>query len=163
MKTRAFLPVFAVVVAAQTARAEEPAALSLSVGVFDAGGDFSALLGGLQYRSGLDLWIFRPHVGALATTEGGIYGYGGLLADVDITSRLVVTLSAAVGYYFRGDGMDLGDRIEFRSGGEVAWRFDDGSRLGIGGYHLSNAGLGNHNPGEESVVAAYTVPLGRLF
>ena len=51
--------------------------------------------------------------------------------------------------YGEGDGKDLGHAIEFRSGIEVAYRFDDYSRLGLSFTHISNAGLDERNPGVE--------------
>jgi hypothetical protein len=33
------------------------------------------------------------------------------------------------------------------------------SRLGLAFHHMSNAGLTRYNPGEESLVLIYTIPL----
>jgi hypothetical protein len=49
--------------------------------------------------------------------------------------------------------------VEFRSGAELAYRFADQSRLGIAIHHTSNAGLTKQNPGEQSAVLMYSVPL----
>jgi len=45
---------------------------------------------------------------------------------------------------------------------EFAFRFDDRSRLGLSISHYSNAGLGDSNPGTESLMANYSIPLGNF-
>ena len=50
-----------------------------------------------------------------------------------------------------GDGKDLGGTVEFRSGFEISYRFDSGSRFGVYFYHLSNARIYDDNPGSNSV------------
>jgi hypothetical protein len=71
----------------------------------------------------------------------------------------VITPSFAVGGY-GGHGYRLGDHVEFRSGGDFAWRFDDASRVAVGIYHISNGGLTQRNPGSESLLLEYFYPLG---
>ena len=39
----------------------------------------------------------------------------------------------------QGDGLDLGYGLEFRSQLEIAYRFDNRSRLGVAVSHMSNA------------------------
>jgi lipid A 3-O-deacylase len=53
--------------------------------------------------------------------------------------------------------------IEFRSGFELAYRFDDHSRLGVAVHHLSNASIGADNPGTETALIYYSIPLNSLF
>ena len=96
----------------------------------------------------------------MATSDGGAYGYGGISFDLFFGRRIVLTPSFAAGYYHEGNGRDLGHEVEFRSGVELAYRFDDRTRLGVLFYHLSNAGLGDHNPGTEVLSLSYSIPLG---
>ena len=49
---------------------------------------------------------------------------------------------------------------EFRSSFEIAWRFGNGWRIGLEGYHLSNADLAAHNPGNGSLLLALIIPVG---
>ncbi|NKB19827.1 MAG: hypothetical protein GKS01_04700 [Alphaproteobacteria bacterium] len=70
-----------------------------------------------------------------------------------------MTPSFAVGAYDDSKGKDLGHTIEFRSGVELAWRFDNQMRLGLTLYHLSNAGIGDRNPGTEVLSLGLSVPL----
>ena len=60
----------------------------------------------------------------------------------------------------RGDGRDLGHELEFRSSIELSYRFDDRTRLGLSFYHLSNANIGDFNPGTEVLSIVYSIPLG---
>ena len=75
----------------------------------------------------------------------------------------MLTPNFAVGVYGNGDGKDLGYAVEFRSGVELAYRFDNYARLGLSFTHISNAGLDERNPGVESLVVMYSIPFGSLF
>ncbi len=95
----------------------------------------------------------------MATTDAAIFGYGGFLTDFYFGRRIVVTPSVAVGLYEDGDGRDLGYIIEFRSGPEIGWRFDNRSRLSTMAYHISNADISDNNPGTEVFSIGYSFPL----
>jgi hypothetical protein len=149
------------VVVAAPAWADDPSFLTLGAGSFDFLENNRAAQIELQYRSDLKLWVFQPMVGVSATTDSTAYVYAGISLDLFFGSRLVVRPSFAPGLYHQGDGKDLGHTVEFRSSLEVAYRFDDRSRLGLELYHRSNAGLGDHNPGEESLMLTYSIPLSK--
>jgi lipid A 3-O-deacylase len=106
---------------------------------------------------------FRPLVGVMMTAKGSGYLYGGLNFDLLFGDHCLIAPGFAAGYYWRGDGKDLGFPLEFRSGVELAWQFSDGRRLGIHFYHLSNASLAKRNPGEESLVLYYDIPITKGF
>ena len=93
------------------------------------------------------------------TSDGAFYGYGGFGIDINFSPNLVLTPNVAGGYFAHGSGINLGSWWEFRSGAEFAWRFEDMSRLGVAVYHTSNAGLTKRNPGAQSVLLLYSVPL----
>lgn len=145
--------------AAAPVRADEPSFLTFGGGAFDIGVDDTAAQFELQYRPGLKLWIFNPMVGVNATTDGALYGYAGISLDLFFGNRIVLRPSFAPGLFYEGNGKDLGHVLEFRSAAEIAWRFDDRSRLGVEISHRSNAGLGDRNPGEESLMLFYHLPL----
>ncbi|WP_157879134.1 acyloxyacyl hydrolase [Pararhodospirillum photometricum] len=67
--------------------------------------------------------------------------------------------NTALGYYQRGGGRDLGYPLEFRSGLEIGWRFDGGMRAGVAMHHLSNANIGDRNPGVEELSLNLSIPL----
>jgi lipid A 3-O-deacylase len=145
------------------AHADDPSFLTLGAGayaVFDD--DDRAAQFEVQYRPDLKLWIFNPMVGANASTDGTFYAYAGISLDLFLGKRFVARPSFAPGLYHEGGGKDLGNILEFRSAIELAYRFDDRSRLGVELSHRSNAGIGGDNPGEESLMLFYHLPLGRL-
>ncbi|MEQ8398479.1 acyloxyacyl hydrolase [Thalassobaculum sp.] len=155
----------ALFVATAPAVAEEPAFLSIGAGYYDLFDDQSAGEARLEYRfsEAQKLFFFTPFVGVTATTDAATYGYAGVGIDIFFGKRWVATPNFAVGLYGNGDGKDLGHAVEFRSGLEVAYRFDNYSRLGLSFTHISNAGLGERNPGVESLVVVYSMPFDALF
>lgn len=138
---------------------EDPAFLTFGAGVFDFHRSTKAAEFAVSYRSNQRWWIFKPHAGILGTSKGGVYGWWGLLVDVYLGQNWVVTPSTSIGAYGRGSGKDLGSALEFRSGLELAYRFENKSRVGFGVYHLSNASTGRKNPGEESLLVYYAMPI----
>ena len=157
-KTVSLFVALALVAAAHTARAEEPAFFAASAGGFDVNDDETSGEFRLEYRSDYRLWHIGPMIGLMANTDGGVYGYGGLFIDIFFGKNFVVMPNAAVGGWRRGDSKDLGSILEFRTGVEVAYRFEDKSRLGIAFQHISNAGIDDQNPGTESLVLTYAIP-----
>ena len=55
---------------------------------------------------------------------------------------------------------ELGSHIEFKTGAEIDLVFANGIRIGPVFDHVSNAGIGKHNPGEENLLLMVSVPLG---
>ena len=99
----------------------------------------------------------------MGNSDGGFYGDGGILLDLFFGRRFVLTPSFAIGAYDRGSGKDLGHSVEFRSQIELAYRFDDRSRLALSLNHLSNASLDEVNPGTESLMLTYAFPFAVLL
>ena len=112
-----------------------------------------------EYHFGDVLWFVSPFVGVMATSNAAFYGYGGFGIDINFGPNVVLTPNVAGGFFSRGSGTNLGSWWEFRTGAELAWRFDNMSRLGIAFTHMSNAGLTKRNPGAQSVLLMYSVPL----
>lgn len=139
-------------------RAEEPDFFVFSTGVYDANDDQTAAEFRVEYRSDLRFWKLMPFVGLAGTNDAAIYGYAGLGLDIYLTNRVVIQPNAAFVGYHKGDGKNLGGEFQFRTGGELAWRFGDWSRLAIGFHHISNAGIYDDNPGTELIVLTYSVP-----
>ena len=143
----------------------DPPSIGTGAGVFDinpdpkkTGAARRAQLQG-EYRFGDVLWIFSPFVGLMGTSAGAFYGYAGFGFDINFGANWVVTPTFAGGYWYRGEGLNLGSWWEFRSGAEFDYRFANRSRLGLAFYHMSNAGLTKQNPGEQALLLVYTVPL----
>ncbi len=143
-----------------TAWAGDPDFLTLSAGGFDVNDNETSAEFRIEYRSSRKYLFLKPMIGLLGNSDGGVYGYGGVNLDLFLGKRWVVMPNFAIGGYRRGGSKDLGSVIEFRSGLEIAYRFDDHSRLGIAISHISNAGISDNNPGTESLVLVYSIALG---
>ena len=148
-------------VKADTGQKDDFAFLSIGAGYYDfnrkkeTGKEFRA-----EYRSDKKLSIFRPFAAFSATnTSQGFIG-AGILLDIYVGRRFVMTPSFAPHYYWGGNKkLDLGHSIEFRSQMEFAYRLDNRSRLGMAISHYSNAGIGSTNPGTETATVYFSVPL----
>ena len=154
---------FCLAVPGTAAAQDDPAFVRGGIGYYDINDDKDAGAFHLELIGGEKLWVFKPFIGVMGTTDSALYGYAGIRLDVYFGRRWVVTPSFAPGLYHDGDGKDLGHAIEFRSAFEVAYRFDDRSRLGLSLYHLSNAGLDDNNPGTEVLTLHYSYPLDRVL
>ena len=142
--------------------AHTPPLLSLGGGFFNI---FRPQLSGqyqIEYKTDLR-WgkLFLPVVGLMVTTRGSTYLFGGMAADLVVRKRFSFIPSFCAGWYTKGGGKDLNYPLEFRSALEVSYIFDNSSRLGLQISHISNAGLSHHNPGAESLVLVYSIPLNR--
>lgn len=106
------------------------------------------------------LKILKPFVGFNYTNEQAYYGYFGFSADLFFgdCKCFIVMPTLAAGWYVDGDEIKLGNRVEFRSGGDIYYRFRNNVRIGVGIYHISNAGLGDQNPGTEQAILKYQIP-----
>lgn len=114
----------------------------------------------LEYRSGYRFYqMILPITGFLFNTRGSTYVYGGFGLDLQPIQHLSLMGTISAGIYAKGKGKNLYFPIEFRSSIECAFVFDDESRLGIQLSHLSNASISSRNPGVESLILTYSIPL----
>lgn len=114
-----------------------------------------------EYRWDVGVYQLRPLASLMGTEKGTIYLCGGAGWDIFLGKHLVLTPSFAPGIYFRGSGKSLHFPLEFRSAIELAYVFNNHGRLGAQFYHISNASLGRKNPGAESLIFFYAVPIGK--
>ena len=125
------------------------------IGNFDFSDDKqAALLLGFQHQNedlNRDTIIgnISPITGGFITENSAAYVYTGFEWNVDM-GGLMFTPSFAPGLYFEGDGKDLGHIIEFKSEVQFSYVFSESSQLGFSYNHLSNASLGDKNPGANS-------------
>lgn len=131
------------------------------VGAYDISqGDDRATEFGAEYRYKDVYYGLRPLVGIMATTDSAVYGYAGAQWDIALSRSVILSPSFTAGAYNDGDGKDLGYWLEFKSGIELAYQFENQSRVGVAFNHMSNASLGNDNPGTENLVVTYSHPIG---
>jgi lipid A 3-O-deacylase len=138
--------------------AEQESQIALSVGAFEVFDDNTAAEVGVEYRFSPQKSAFNliPTLGATLTSDGGYWGYAGVRYDIYLNNNWILTPNFAIAAYEQGGGVDLGYDVEFRTGAELAYQFSDKSRLGLGLYHLSNANIGENNPGAESLILSYS-------
>ena len=101
---------------------------------------------------------FRQTAGLSVAADGETWiGYG----HTYLVSRdqFFAEFHAMTGLYFDNGGFDLGGPLEFRSGIEVGYEFQNGIRIGLSHDHRSNADLFyDRNPGVESVQVRLSIP-----
>ncbi len=124
-------------------------------GMFDFSDDGkkSNLLGFQHQNENLNKDTFlgkiSPITGALITADAAGYLYTGIQAQYKL-GALNITPSFTPGLYFEGDGKDLGHLIEFKSELQFSLDLSKSSELGFSYNHISNASLGDKNPGANS-------------
>ena len=90
-----------------------------------------------------------PITGALFTADNAAYVYTGVQANYSI-GKLNIIPSFTPGLYEAGDGKDLGHMLEFKSEVQLSLDLPKDSQFGFSYNHLSNASLGDKNPGANS-------------
>ena len=90
-----------------------------------------------------------PITGGFVTENSAAYIYTGFEWNIDMGS-LTFTPSFAPGLYHEGDGKDLGHVIEFKSEVQFSYEISKNSKIGFSYNHLSNASIGDKNPGANS-------------
>ena len=95
------------------------------------------------------LGSISPITGFMITENNAAYGYTGIQAFYNI-GKINFTPSFAPGVYSQGDGKDLGHTIEFKSELQFSLDLSSESELGFSYNHISNASLGDKNPGANS-------------
>ena len=95
------------------------------------------------------LGIISPVSGAMITADNAAYFYTGVQAQYKM-GKLDITPSFTPGLYSAGNGKDLGHVVEFKSEVQVSLNLFENSQLGMSYNHISNASLGEKNPGANS-------------
>ena len=90
-----------------------------------------------------------PVTGAMITGDNATYMYTGIQAQYNL-GIIDFTPSFAPGIYNEGDGKDLGHLIEFKTELQFSLNLFEKSQLGMSYNHISNASLGDKNPGANS-------------
>ena len=95
------------------------------------------------------LGTISPVTGFLITENNAAYGYTGIQAQYNI-GKLDFTPSFTPGVYSQGDGKDLGHVLEFKTELQASYTISESSSLGVSYNHISNASIGDKNPGANS-------------
>ena len=97
------------------------------------------------------LGTLSPVSGFMLTENNAAYAYTGIQAQYSL-GKLNIIPSFTPGIYGKGDGKDLGHAIEFKSEIQLSFDIFSQSELGISYNHISNASLGDKNPGANSYI-----------
>ena len=100
------------------------------------------------------LGTLSPVTGALITADNAAYFYTGVQAQYKI-GKINLTPSFTPGLYSEGNGKDLGHILEFKSEIQLSVDLLKNSQLGFSYNHISNASLGDKNPGANSYMFNY--------
>ena len=134
---------------------ENSTELNFYSGMFDFSDDGKkSVLFGLEHKNEelfreSFLGTLSPITGGMITADNAVYLYTGVQAEYDM-GPLKLTPSFAPGYYNEGGGKDLGYPLEFKSEVQLSYNLSENSLFGMSYNHISNASLGNNNPGANS-------------
>ena len=111
-----------------------------------------------------DFFNLKPFAGFEITSDSATYFLVGVYVEDNIgtlftnkSSNFIITPSFGAGYYDDGDGKKLGNNIEFRTTFELSYELKNENRIGISFGHISNANIGDKNPGVEVLSFSYQI------
>lgn len=112
-----------------------------------------------------NFFYLKPFVGVEITTDNAFYIITGMYLEDNLgellsseENRWYFTPSFGLGYYDDGDGKKLGNNLQFRTTLELSYQLKNYDRIGISIGHISNANIGNKNPGVEIISFSYQKP-----
>ena len=115
----------------------------------------AALLFGFQHQNenlNRDTMIgnISPITGGFVTENSAAYIYTGVEWNYNIGNKINFTPSFAPGLYSEGNGKDLGHILEFKTELQASYEISENTSFGMSYNHISNASLGDKNPGANS-------------
>ena len=140
---------------AEEIKFEKNTELNVYSGMFDFSDDGKkATVIGIEHKDEMlnrntFLGNLSPITGAMITADSAAYFYTGIQAEYKFGS-VNLTPSFAPGIYSKGDGKDLDHPLEFKSELQLSLDLPKSTEVGFSYNHLSNASLGNKNPGANS-------------
>ena len=112
-----------------------------------------------------NFFYLKPFAGIELTSDSASYIIAGIYLEDNLgqlftgkESNLIFTPSFGVGYYDDGNGIKLGNKIQFRSTFEISYELKNKNRIAGSFGHISNANLSNINPGVEIISFSYQIP-----
>tara|TARA_B100000886_G_C20195962_1_gene396331 strand:- start:93 stop:623 length:531 start_codon:yes stop_codon:yes gene_type:complete len=112
-----------------------------------------------------NFFFLKPFFGAEFTNDSASYVLTGIYFEDNLgelfdgkKSKFFFTPSFAAGIYDDGSGKKLGNDLQFRTSLEVSYELKNKNRIAISLSHISNANLGNKNPGVEILSFSYQIP-----
>ena len=155
-KLKQLIVVFAMIVFSSSVFSDEKnKGLNIYTGMFDFSDDGKrSVLYGVEHQNEnfyRDTIFGRisPVTGAMITQDSATYIYTGVESNYSL-GILNITPSFTPGFYRQGEGKDLGHPIEFKSEVQLSLDLSEGTNFGMSYNHVSNASLGDKNPGANS-------------
>jgi len=112
-----------------------------------------------------NFFYLKPFAGVELTSDSAFYLISGIYLEDNIgdlvsgkDNKWYFTPSFGVGYYDGGNGKKLGSKVEFRTTLEISYQLVNKDRIGISFGHISNANIGEKNPGVEIISISYQKP-----
>ena len=107
----------------------------------------------------------KPFFGVEYTNDSASYFLTGIYFEDNVgelfegdKNKLFFTPSFGAGIYNDGSGKKLGNDLQFRTLFELSYELTNKNRIGISFSHISNANLGDKNPGVEILSLSYHIP-----
>jgi hypothetical protein len=159
MRGRATLFLTLALLATVPAVAAEPTSLAFSGGVSNFNKSPTRIEVGFEFRTPINVWGMAVAAGLTVNDDKSAWVFGGLRRDFSLGGPWIITPAFAIALYEQGDGKNLGGPLEFRSALEIGYEWPGRKRLAFAIYHLSNAGIYDHNPGMNSLILTFSLPL----
>tara|TARA_B100000989_G_C19488088_1_gene448443 strand:- start:709 stop:1239 length:531 start_codon:yes stop_codon:yes gene_type:complete len=112
-----------------------------------------------------NFFFLKPFFGFEYTNDSASYILTGIYFEDNLgelfegnKSKLFFTPSFGAGIYNDGSGKKLGNDLQFRTSFEISYEFKNKKRIGLSFSHISNANLGDKNPGVEILSFSYQIP-----
>ncbi len=112
-----------------------------------------------------NFFFLKPFFGVEYTNDSASYFLTGIYFEDNLgelfegnKSKFFFTPSFGAGIYNDGSGKKLGNDLQFRTSLEVSYELNNKNRIGISFSHISNANLGDKNPGVEILSFSYHIP-----
>ncbi len=112
-----------------------------------------------------NFFYLKPFAGIEVTTDSAFFLISGIYLEDNLGKLMSgqknnwnFTPSFGLGYYDDGNGKKLGNKLEFRTTLEFSYQLENADRIGISLGHISNANIGNKNPGAEIISLSYQKP-----
>tara|TARA_B100000242_G_scaffold171354_1_gene122771 strand:+ start:258 stop:788 length:531 start_codon:yes stop_codon:yes gene_type:complete len=112
-----------------------------------------------------NFFFLKPFFGVEYTSDSASYFLTGIYFDDNLgelfqgkKSKFNFTPSFGAGIYNDGSGKKLGNDLQFRTSFEVSYELKNKNRIGFSLSHISNANLGDKNPGVEILSFSYQIP-----
>ena len=112
-----------------------------------------------------NFFFLKPFFGFELTNDSASYFLTGIYLEDNLgelfegeESKFFFTPSFGAGIYDDGSGKKLGNDLQFRTSFELSYELKNQNRIGISFSHISNANLGDKNPGVEILSFSYHIP-----